>query len=272
MKRRGLLERLRESHGHRQLMTMPKEFVIAFLDTLTPHMAHSTLIALRHFSEWGVERRLLRHDPTLGVRLKMPKSDGHATWSEDEIAQFEAHHSVGSKPRLALALGLYTAQRRADVIRIGRQHIRDGMLRVKQRKTGVELAIPIHAELAKIIAATPATGHLTLLTTKTGKSYGADDFSEQFGAWCDAADLPAHCVFHGLRKAACRRLAEAGCTVHEIMAISGHKTLKEVERYTRAFDQTRLARAAMERFAIESVKPEPPVVSNPLIELSKKAG
>jgi hypothetical protein len=60
--------------------------------------------------------------------------------------------------------------------------------------------------------------------------------------------------------------------VHEIMAISGHKTLKEVERYTRAFDQTRLARAAMERFAIESVKPEPPEVSKPLIELSKKAG
>ena len=67
------------------------------------------------------------------------------------------------------------------------------------------------------------------------------------------------------------RLASLGCTVHEIAAISGHRTLKEVERYTRAADQARLARAAMERFGTESVEPEPPKVSKPLIELSKKA-
>jgi integrase len=271
MKRRGLLERIREPHGQMQLASMPKEFVIVLLDTLTPHTAHSTLIALRHFTGWCVERKLMCDDPTFGVRLRMPKSDGHATWSEDEIARFEAAHAIGTKARLALVLGLYTAQRRADVIRIGRQHIRDGVLTVRQQKTGVTLAIPVHSDLAKIIAATQ-TGHLTLLTTKTGKSYEADDFSEQFRAWCNAAGLPQHCVFHGLRKAALTRLASLGCTVHEIAAISGHKSLKEVERYTRAFDQARLARAAMERFGAESVEPEAPKVSKPLIELPKKAG
>jgi integrase len=171
LKRRGLLERIREPHGHRQLASMPKEFVVALLDTLTPHVAHSTLIALRHFTEWCVERKLMRTDPTSGIRLKMPKSDGHATWTEDEIAQFEAHHPIGSKPRLALALGLYTAQRRSDVIRIGRQHIRDGVLTVRQQKTGVTLAIPVHSDLAKIIAATP-TGHLTFLTTRPARATG----------------------------------------------------------------------------------------------------
>jgi integrase len=169
------------------------------------------------------------------------------------------------------SLGLYTAQRRADVIRIGRQHIRGDVLTVRQQKTGVMLAIPVHANLAKIIAATP-TGHLALLTTKTGKTYEPDDFSEQFRAWCDAAGLPQRCVFHGLRKAALTRLADAGCTAYELMAISGHKTLREVERYTRAADQARLARAAMERFATESVEPEPPQVSKGLIQLPKKAG
>jgi hypothetical protein len=48
---------------------------------------------------------------------------------------------------------------------------------------------------------------------------------------------------------ACIRLAEAGCTAHEIMAISGHKSLKEVERYTKAADQERLARSAVARLA-----------------------
>jgi integrase len=139
------------------------------------------------------------------------------------------------------------------------------VLTVRQQKTGATLAIPVHPDLATIIAATPTTGHLTLLTTRTGKSYEADDFSEQFRAWCDAAGLPQHCVFHGLRKAALTRLASLGCTVHEIAAISGHKSLKEVERYTRAFDQARLARAAMERFGTESVKPEPAKVSKLLI-------
>ena len=44
-----------------------------------------------------------------------------------------------------------------------------------------------------------------------------------------------------------RRLAECGATTKEIAAVSGHKTLKEVERYTEAADQARLARAAMAR-------------------------
>ena len=70
------------------------------------------------------------------------------------------------------------------MVRIGRQHIRDGVLTVRPQKTrhttGVTLAIPVHPELQKIIAATPAVGHLTLLTTRTGRSYGVTAFSEQF--------------------------------------------------------------------------------------------
>src|SRR5262245_21768537 len=59
------------------------------------------------------------------------------------------------------------------------------------------------------------------------------------------AGLPPCCKAHGLRKAAARRLAEAGCSAHEIMAVTGHKTLGEVERYTRAAEQERLNAAAM---------------------------
>jgi integrase len=247
-KRRAILERFREQHGDKRLGSLPKEFVVALLDTMPPHAARNWIKTFRHFIRWCESRKLIRQDPTWGVRVKVPKSDGHHTWSEDEIAVFEAHHPIGSKARLALALGLYTAQRRGDVVRIGRQHIRDRVLSVRQEKTGTALAIPVHPELEAIIAATPI-GHLTLLTTKTGKSYEANDFSQQFRAWCDAAELPQHCVFHGLRKAALTRLADAGCTVHEIAAISGHASLKEVERYTKAADQARMARNAMAKTA-----------------------
>ena len=269
--RRAILERFREKHGHMPLASLPKEFVVALLDTMPPHAALNWLKAFRHFFRWCVTRKLVHNDPTLGIRLKVPKSDGFHTWTEPEIAQFEAHWPIGSKPRLALALGLYTAQRRGDVVHIGRQHIRDGVLTVRQEKTGVPLAIPVHPELAAIIAATPV-GHLTLLVTRTGKSYGANDFSEAFRNWCDAAGLPGHCVFHGLRKAACTRLADAGASAHEIASISGHKTLKEVARYTAKADQAKLARAAMERIGDQSVKPEPGKVSKPLNRLEKKLG
>jgi integrase len=157
------------------------------------------------------------------------------------------------------------------VVRIGRQHIRDGVLTVRQHKTGVTLAIPVHPDLAAIIAATPV-GHLTLLTTNSGKSYDANNFTDQFRSWCDAAALPKRCVFHGLRKAALTRLADAGCTRHELAAISGHKTLSELERYTKAADQARLARAAMERIGNRSVKSEPDGVSRSLNRQTKKLG
>jgi integrase len=148
--RRAILERFREKHGHLPLASLPKEFVVALLDTKTPHEATNWLKAIRHFMTWCAERKLVRSDPTLGVRVKLPKSDGFHTWTEDEIAAFEAHHPIGSKARLALALGLYTAQRRGDVVHIGRQHIRDGVLTVRQQKTGATLAIPVHPDLAAI--------------------------------------------------------------------------------------------------------------------------
>jgi integrase len=270
--RRSILEKFRDRAGHLPLSSLPKEFVVALLDTMPPHVARNWLKALRHFTTWCVERKLMRSDPTLGIRLKMPKSDGFHTWTEDEISAFERRWPVGSKPRLALALGLFTAQRRADVVRIGRQHIKDNTLTVRQTKTGASLGIPLHPELARIIAATPTVGqHLTLLVTKTGRSYSANKFSDQFRSWCDAAGLPPRCSFHGLRKSACTRLAEAGCTVHEIAAVSGHRSLKEVTRYTEKADQRRLARAALERIANKSVKPGPGEVSKPLTSLAKTA-
>jgi integrase len=244
--RRGILERFRAAYGDRPMALLPAEWIEALLDSTPPHAARSWLVTLRSLCEFAVKRRYLRTNPTADIKLASIDSDGFHTLTEDEIAQFEAHHPIGTKPRLAFALLLYTAQRRSDVIRMGRQHIKDGVLTVKQQKTGVTLAIPVHAHLRAVLDATPSE-HLTFLVTATGKPYGGNAFSEQFRKWCDAAGLPTRCKPHGLRKAACRRLAEAGCSANEIMAISGHATLKELVRYTKAADQARLARNAMAR-------------------------
>ena len=244
--RRGILERFRAAYGERPFALLPAEWIEALLDAKPPHAARSWLVTLRSLCQFAVKRGWLRADPTANIKQRSIKGDGYHTWTEDEIAQFEAHHPIGTKPRLALALLLYTAQRRGDIVKIGRQHIRDGVFTVKQEKTGVTLAIPVHPHLQAVFDATPGE-HLTFLITATGKPYGGNAFTEQFRNWCDAAGLPRRCKPHGLRKAACRRLAEAGCSANEIMAISGHATMKELVRYTKAADQARLARNAMAR-------------------------
>jgi hypothetical protein len=56
-----------------------------------------------------------------------------------------------------------------------------------------------------------------------------------------------HCTFRGLRKGEARRLAEHGCTPHEIAPIAGHATLKEIERYTKDTKRKLPAISAMEK-------------------------
>jgi integrase len=273
--RRAILERFRDQHGDKPIALMPKKFIVALLDQMEPFAARNWLKAIRALMHHCVEHELICENPTQGIKLPTIKSHGHHTWTEDEIAAFEAHYPIGSKARLAFALLLYTAQRRGDVIRMGRQHVRDGVLRLRQQKTGATLAIPVRPALQAAIDAMPGD-HLTLLVTKSGKTYGATNFSEQFRKWCDDASLPRRCTAHGLRKAACRRLAEAGCSANEIAAISGHATLREVERYTRAADQARMAESAMAKTAAReqtrsnSVKVEGDRLSKPLMQLEKK--
>jgi integrase len=191
--RRAILERWRNKNGDKPIGELPPEYITHMLSRMEPHAARNWLKAIRHFAQYCVAHKFMRRDPTLGLKAKLPQSDGIHTWSEDEIASYEAYYPIGSKARLALALGLYTAQRRGDVVKIGRQHIRDGVLTLRQGKTGTALSIPIHPELQMILDETVYPVHglqLTLLTTNKGRAYGGNDFSEQFRKWCDDAGLP----------------------------------------------------------------------------------
>jgi integrase len=173
----------------------------------------------------------------------LPKNgEGFRSWSETEIAIFRARHPIGSRPRLAFELLLCTVQRRSDVIKMGPQHIRDGLLHLRQQKTGTALSIPVLPELREAMDALPPK-HLTFLATEWGKAFTPAGFGNWFRDRCNEAGLQGFSA-HGLRKAGCRRLAEAGCTAHEIAAWSGHRTLREVSHYTRAADQAAMARAA----------------------------
>jgi integrase len=251
---RWTIERFCREHGDKRVAPLRREHVVKLMASRTPGAANKLRKALRAMMKHAVDVGLRADDPTAGIRANRAKTaGGFHSWTDDEIAQFEAHHPIGSRARLAMALLLYSGQRRGDVIRMGPQHVRGGALYVKQEKTGVELVIPVHPVLAAIIAAVPR-GHLTFLTTKSGRPFETSTFGHWFRDRCDEAGLP-HCSAHGLRKAAARLLAEAGCTAHEIGAITGHASLGELVRYTKAADQRHLAEAAMAKAGTFGRKP-----------------
>jgi integrase len=243
--RKVILEHFRVEHGKKKLRMLQRVHVTAILSKKPPFAARNWLKVLRGLMAFAVNAGLRADDPTQGVKLPKAKAGEIHTWTEAEIAQFEAYHPVGSKARLAEALLLHTGQRRGDVVKMGRQHIRDGVLSIRQEKTGNVVEIPVHPALNAIIAATTITGQMTFLTSVTGAPFSSASFGNVFREWCNEADLPKHCSSHGLRKAACRRFAEAGCSEHEIASISGHESLAEVRRYTRAASRAKMAKSAM---------------------------
>lgn len=247
---RNILERFRRDHGLEPIARIETRHIDALVGAKATHpaSARNFLKAIRMLMRHCVLVKLRKDDPTAGIKLPVHNSGGYRTWTEDDIAQFEAHHAIGTRARLALALLIYTAQRRADIVAMGRQHVRDGFLAVRQQKTGTMLSIPLHPALRAILEATAAE-HLTFLTTAAGAAFTPAGFTNWFRDMCNAAGLPKGTSAHGLRKAACRRLAEAGCSANEIAAISGHTSLREVERYTKAAEQKRMAKAAISTVA-----------------------
>ncbi len=174
------------------------------------------------------------------------RSTGYHSWTEEEIAQYRAHHALGTRARLAMELLLWTDQRRGDTIHLGRQHIRDGCISVRQSKTGAALQIPVAPQLLEaIVAMSPAdTGDLCFLVTEYGRPFTSAGFGNFFRDQCDAAGLP-HCSAHGLRKATMRRMAEIGLTNQIMKAVSGHRKDDEVARYTASANQRSMAEHAI---------------------------
>lgn len=174
-------------------------------------------------------------------------SEGYHSWTADEVDQFIAKHPIGTKAYLALMLMLYTSQRRSDIVLFGKQHMTKGWLRFVQEKDKKRkprrLEMPLHPNLVKAIEAGPC-GELTLLVTEFNKPFTSNGFGNWFRKRCNEAEL-THCSAHGLRKAAAARLADRGATEHQIMAITGHTTSKEVIRYTKAARQKVLAKSAV---------------------------
>jgi integrase len=247
--RRGILERFSQRHGDKRYSQMQPKHLMAIRDGMIdrPEAANSLIKALRQLFKFAIEYEHTDTNPAYSVGyLKSNNPDGFHAWTLEEIEKFEAAHPVGTRARLAMAILLYTAQRRSDIIRFGRQHVKDGWLKFTQQKTGKTMEIPVLSVLQEIIDASP-TGDMTFIVTNFNRPFSSAGFGNRFRKWCNDAGLK-QCSAHGLRKAAAAKMADIGCTTLEIMSITGHDSIKEVERYTKSVEQKRLARNVQSKF------------------------
>jgi len=231
-------------NGHRLIAQFHREHATKIIGRMSdrPGAAIVLLKRIRTLVRFALEMNWIAADPTHKVRSY--KSSEIHTWTEEEIAQFEEHWPLGSKQRLAFALCLYTGQRGSDVHRMSWSDIAGGAIKVAQQKTKAKLSIPLHPELQKALVIAERKHH-AILVTPYGRPYTVKGFGNYVSDAISEAGLPERCKAHGWRKAAARRLAEAGCSEKQIASITGHKTLAEVARYTRAANQEMLAKQAM---------------------------
>ncbi|MCE8458575.1 tyrosine-type recombinase/integrase [Rhodovulum sulfidophilum] len=218
----------------------------ADLSPLCPNAAADRLKAWRMICRWGKTNGYLARDPSLAVKRKpIPKTIGHPAWTDAEIDRFRAHWALGSVQRLCFELVFWTGARISDAVKIGPGMAgRDGVLQFTQKKTGEPAFVPWTCPLPAyavrmeddrklLFAALEARAerHMTFLAT----AYGTTRSEKALGHVISnaASKLGIAKSAHGLRKSRAKLLAEAGATVHQIAAWTGHITLEEVEHYTR---------------------------------------
>lgn len=215
-----------------------------------PTDANKYVKASRKLFDFAVERCLVPTNPTTGVKL-LPRPNrvqGFHAWTEDEVQAFEGRWPLGTRERLALDLLLYTGVRRSDVVRLGRQHVRNGVLKIKTEKSvnmghPVDVEISILPPLVRSIEATK-TGDMAFLVTAKGTPFGKESFGTWFKKACVAAGVPG--AAHGLRKIAAQRCAENGATEAELNAMFGWADgSKESSTYVRKANRAKLARSAI---------------------------
>lgn len=212
----------------------------------TPAQARNFLDAMRGLFAWAVEAEFVSEDPTEGVKNpRRPKGEGFAAWSEDDVTAYEKRWPSGTKERVWLHVLLYTGLRRGDAVRIGKQHVRDGVATLKTEKTNTQVDITILPPLVETLAVGP-TGDLAFIVGETGKPLTKESFGNMFRAACNAAGIKGKSA-HGVRKIGATRCAEMGLTVSELEAWFGWTGGAMASHYTKTADRKRLSKQAAEK-------------------------
>ena len=258
----------------------------------TPARAASVMRVLRILLNFAIHEGVITTNPASKMDISQEAKKGRL-WTHAEVKHFVktadalGFFSIGS----AVMLNEWMGQRKGDIIAMLKSSYRDGAIFVRQSKTGAEVALPVDmipdlsARLQKQVELFPNS--LTLFPHEQGRPHSPTTFRDRFQMIRDKAceTMPAmkDVVFMTLRHTAITRLAESGCDVPQIAAISGHKfrTCEQIiDRYV--VRTAPMAREAFKRrqqyetaqmFPVENAAGEQDQtnsVSNPAAGISRK--
>jgi integrase len=224
----------------------------------TPGKARLMLICLRKLIDIALDQEWIEHDPTQRIAYN-PVSDGHQAWPPHICARFESHWPIGSRPRTAYALALWTGNRRSDVALLRWDHlvtkIIDGVevegfefvaFKGRNRRGAVKQFGPMTPMLAAALAPLDRSTE-TVLAKSTGEPYKIETLTNLMRDWTQAAGIEPGYTMHGLRKTLGGLLADAEATTHESRDVLRHRTLSEVDRYAQSRLRDRMAVAGMRK-------------------------
>lgn len=242
--RENIFKNILAVSGAQPFDSITRKVIVAARDKRSdaPSMARHMLETMHGLFAWAVDAEHVKTDPTRDIKAPKKNTDGHHTWTDQEVAKYEARWPIGTRERLAFDVLLYTGLRRGDAVRLGVQHIKDGVATIRTEKTGQEVSIPILPPLALSIAKSQRSD-LALICGSEGEPLTKESFGNYFRDWCVMADVPGRA--HGLRKAGATRAANNGATVAQLEAIFGWRGGGMASLYTRKADRKHLAKEAI---------------------------
>jgi integrase len=246
------IDRMIEQGGHVPARQIAARHLRADMSGLSGHAANQRLKTWRALLGYAQREGWIDEDPSRAIeRRKTQAPNKHLPWTREEVSAFRAHWPMHTAQRLAFELMHWTGCRCSDVVRLGPGMVdRDGWLTFRQQKTGGTVSVPFDralppfadaralAALRTAIKARPER-HMTWLATRQGTARSAKAVSQWFSSATRAAGITGK-TGHGLRATRAVALAEAGASVHQIAAWTGHKSLSEVQGYTLEADRKRL--------------------------------
>jgi integrase len=238
--RSGILDRVVVTAGDLRLSQITRTMIAEGRDrrAATPFAAINYLKVMNQLFAFGVDAGLATDNPAKGIQRPSPATDGHHTWTVAEVRRFQRRWPIGTRERLAMDLLLYTGLRRGDLVQLGRQHVRNGIIRYRATKNSVEIVLPMLPVLQTTIDAGP-TGDLSFLATMRNTPWKKESFGTWFAIACKAAKVPGRA--HGLRKAGATFAAENGASDQQLMAIFGWTNPEQAAVYTRTASRAKMA-------------------------------
>lgn len=251
--RENIFRQIITSDGGKQSFTaITSAGLAAARDRRTSAQGRHLIDTMRGLFKWAKGAGQVKANPAADVEYpRKPKSQGFPVWTEDDLARYEARWALGTKERVWLSVLLYTGLRRGDAVRLGRQHVRDGVATIRTEKSQgeIEVIIPVLPDLQAALDAGP-TGDLAFICGERGEPLVKESFGNMFSEAARKAGVRKSA--HGVRKAGATRAANRGATVAQLEAIFGWVGGKMASHYTRSADRAQLARDAISKLGNEN--------------------